>query len=150
VTVSESVPAVLRRGVVAGLVGTGVMTVAQTAYYKATDSEGSTTPAEVGKRVIRGVLEREVSEDQTGLLNNVMHWLYGTSWGVIYAMAARRPGRGIVFGLTVWGASLVQLPAMQLAPPVWETEPAAIAPDAGFHLAYGVAVAAALRAQRHS
>lgn len=53
---------------------------------------------------------------------------------------------GIVFGLVVWGASLVHLPAMKLAPPVWEMAPSSIAPDVGFHLLYGVAVAETHRA----
>jgi hypothetical protein len=121
------------------------MTVAQTAYAKATGGEASTTPAEVGKRIIRGVLRREVPDEQTGALNNAMHWLYGTSWGALYGLAARRPTTGIAFALTVWGASLVELPAMRLAPPVWKMPPSAIAPDLGFHLVYGVATAAAHR-----
>ena len=136
----------LTRGVLAGVAGTATMTAAQTAYYKAMDVEPSDTPAEVGKRVIRGVLQREVSEEQTGTLNNAMHWLYGTGWGVLYGLAARKPTAGIVFGGVVWGASLVELPAMQLSPPVWELPPSSIAPDLGFHLVYGVAVAAAHRA----
>lgn len=131
------------RGLVAGLAGTAAMTAAQTAYYKATGSEGSTIPAEVGKRIIRGVLQREVGDEHTEALNNAMHWLYGTSWGTLYGLASRRPGRGLAFALTVWGASLVELPAMGLAPPVWEMAPAAIAPDLGFHLLYGVTVAQA-------
>lgn len=56
-------------------------------------------------------------------------------------LAARRPTRGIAFSLVVWGASLVELPAMKLAPPVWEMEPGSIAADIGFHVVYGVAVA---------
>ncbi len=131
----------LRRGLLAGAAGTAVMTAAQTAYYKVIDSEPSSTPAEVGKRVIRGVLQREIGDEHTAALNNGMHWLYGTSWGALYGLAARRPSRGIVFALVVWGASLVELPAMQLAPPIWEMEPASIAPDLGFHLLYGLAVA---------
>lgn len=136
----------LRRGLIAGAVGTAVMTAGQMAYYKATGTEPSSTPAEVAKRVIRGVLHREVSNEQDELLTNGMHWLYGTQWGVLYGLAARRPTHGIVFGLVVWGASLVELPAMKLAPPVWEMEPASIAPDLGFHLLYGVAVAGTHRA----
>lgn len=134
------------RGVLAGVAGTAVMTAAQTAYYKATGAEGSTTPAEVGKRVIRGVLQREVSDDRTETLNTVMHWGYGSTWGTLYGIAARQPTLGLAFGTLVWGASLVELPAMQLSPPIWELAPSAIAPDLSFHLVYGVAVAAAHRA----
>ncbi len=53
---------------------------------------------------------------------------------------------GIGFALTVWGASQVELPAMKLAPPIWENpDPKALAPDLGFHLVYGVAVATAYK-----
>jgi hypothetical protein len=135
----------LTRGVLAGATGTAAMTAAQTAYYKATGAESSTTPAEVAKRIVRGVLQRDVSEDRTETLNTAMHWLYGTSWGALYGLAARRPTLGVVFGTVVWGASLVELPAMKLAPPVWEMPPSSIGPDLGFHLVYGTAVAAAHR-----
>jgi hypothetical protein len=139
----------LARGVAAGAAGTAAMTAAQTAYYKAVGAESSTTPAEVGKRVIRGVLQREVSDEQTDTLNNAMHWLYGTGWGALFGLAAagRRPGLGIGFALTVWGASQVELPAMKLAPPIWENlDPKVLGPDIGFHLVYGVAVATAYKA----
>ena len=142
---SDTTARALSRGVLAGAVGTGAMTAAQTAYYKATGAEGSTTPAEVAKRVIRGVLQREVSDDRTPMLNTAMHWLYGTGWGTLYGLAARRPTLGLAFGALVWGASLVQLPAMKLSPPLWEMPPSSIAPDLGFHLVYGAAVAAAHR-----
>jgi hypothetical protein len=143
-----SVPGSIARGLLAGAVGTGVMTAAQTAYYKATGSEPSSTPAEVGKRIAGGVLQREVPEGSEDKLNTGMHALYGTSWGGLLGLASagRRPGLGIVFGLTVWGASLAELPAMKLAPPPWEYDLKTIAPDVGFHLLYGVATATAYKA----
>ena len=146
---SNSLLGGLARGVVAGAVGTAAMTAAQTAYYKAVGAEPSTTPAEVGKRVIRGVLQRDVLEEQTNTLNNVMHWLYGTGWGALFGLAAagREPGLGIGFALTVWAASQVELPAMKLAPPIWENpDPKTLGPDLGFHVVYGVAVATAYKA----
>jgi hypothetical protein len=134
----------LRCGLIAGA-GTAAMTAAQTAYYKSTGSEPSTTPAEVAKRVIRGVLHRDVSDDVTGPLNNAMHWAYGTSWGILYSLASRRPTL-VAFAGVVWGASLIELPAMKLAPPVWKMPPESIAPDAAFHLLYGTAAALTHRA----
>lgn len=138
-------------GLAAGAAGTGVMTAAQTAYMKATGGESSGTPGEVGKRIIEGVFQREVPEDRMELLNNAMHWLYGTSWGAVYGLVAgnrfpRAVRSGLLFGTAVWGASLVHLPAMGLAPPVWEYSPSTIAPDLGFHLAYGLGVGVAYRA----
>lgn len=138
-------------GLAAGAAGTGAMTGAQTAYMNATGGESSSTPAEVGRRIIEGVFKRDVPEQQMDTLNNAMHWLYGTSWGAVYGLATggrrARPLRsGLLFGLAVWAASLVELPAMKLAPPIWDSEPSAMAPDAGFHLVYGVGVALAFRA----
>ena len=57
------------------------MTAAQTAYLKSTGGEQSSTPAEVGARIIEGVFQRKVPKGRMELLNNAMHWAYGTSWG---------------------------------------------------------------------
>jgi hypothetical protein len=53
------------------------------------------------------------------------HWLHGYELGRLHAIveASRRSRRARdapLFGAAVWGASLVHLPAMRLAPPVWE------------------------------
>lgn len=129
------------------------MTAYQTAVAKARGSEPSTTPAEVAKRIIRGVAQREVSEDRTAALNNAMHWTYGTGWGAVYGVAqgslhAPALRHGSLFGTLVWGTSLVQLPALGLAPPVWKYPPGELAFDVSYHLVYGVAVAAAFAALR--
>jgi len=139
------------RGLIAGAVGTGAMTAAQTAYYKASGSESSSTPAEVAKRIIRGVLQRDVPDEKTELLNNVMHWGYGTSWGAVYGLvqgtvAGSAFKHGALFGAGVWSASLVQLPAMKLAPPVWEYPPTELALEVGYHVVYGLGAAAAYTA----
>jgi hypothetical protein len=138
----------LARGLLAGAAGTAAMTAAQTAYLKARGEEPSTTPAEVGRRIVEGVLQRDVPEERMGALNNVMHWIYGTSWGVLFGLSRACRGSapladGARFAGVVWGASLVQLPAMGLAPPVWEYPPQQLASDVGFHLVYGVGVATA-------
>lgn len=129
------------------------MTMYQTAVAKLRGTEASTTPPEVGKRVIRGMFHRRFDEDQTGALNNVMHWSYGTGWGTVYALSdgiVTPPAvpRGLAFGTLVWGASLLELPAMKLAPPVWEYPRLELALDVSYHLVYGVAVAAAYEALR--
>jgi uncharacterized protein DUF1440 len=136
------------RGLAAGAVGTAAMTAAQSAYMKARGKEPSSTPAEVGRRIVEGVLQREVPEERLGLLNNAMHWLYGTSWGAVYGLlhASRRAGvvrDGAAFFALVWGASLVHLPAMHLAPPVWEYPREELASDVGFHVVYAIGVATA-------
>ncbi|MCW2952895.1 MAG: hypothetical protein JWQ48_2065 [Conexibacter sp.] len=141
------------KGLIAGAAGTAAMTAAQTAVMKARGQEGSTLPAEIGKRIIRGVFQRDVPEDKTALLNNAMHWAYGTSWGAVYGIVessvhAPPLKSGLALGAAVWAESLVALPATKLAPPVWQYPPLELALDAGYHLVYGVAAALAFAALR--
>jgi hypothetical protein len=75
------------RGLAAGVGGTVVMTGYQVAVARLRDSESSSAPAEVGRRIIEGVFQREVPEDRMDDLNNAMHALYGTSWGPVYGVA---------------------------------------------------------------
>jgi uncharacterized membrane protein YagU involved in acid resistance len=124
------------------------MTATQLAVIRARGRQPSRTPAEVARRIIRGVFRRDVPEEKTELLNNGMHWTYGTGWGIVYGILApslQGPAlrNGLLFGLIVWAASLVELPAMKIAPPVWETPPREVALDATYHLVYGVAAALA-------
>lgn len=141
------------RGLAAAAVGTAAMTSAQIALHKATGGEPSSAPQEVGGRIIKGVFGRRVPRRHRPALNQVMHGLYGTSWGLPFGLGAgARPepssaaASGVALGLTVWGASLIQLPALDLAPAPWRQSPAALVSDLGFHLVYGAATAAAYRA----
>jgi hypothetical protein len=144
-------PSLLRgagRGLVAGAAGTVAMTAAQTVYLKATGGEGSDTPAQAANTVLRKLTGREIPAARMGLVNSVMHWAYGTSWGLVLGLARERldaPAvpQGLAFGTLVWAWSLVELPALGLAPPPWEYSLSSIAPDLGFHLVYGMGAAGA-------
>jgi uncharacterized membrane protein len=140
--------------VAAGVASTAVGTAAMTAAQAAAGSN-SDAPGRVGRRLVEGVLGRRVRRRERGPLNHAMHWLYGTSWGV--ALGALTAGEdepplvvptGLALGLGVWAASLVELPLLGVAPPVWRQGPRQVAADVGFHLVYGFAAAAALRVLR--
>lgn len=127
------------------------MTAYQITVAKARDAESSTVPGQVARRVLKGVFLQDVSDDQLPKLTNVMHWLYGTGWGAVYGIVAgtSRPSvalGGPLFGSAVWGTSLVELPALQLAPPVWEYGAKEAGLDWSYHLVYGLGVAAAFAA----
>ncbi len=139
------------RGLLAGAAGTAAMTACQTAAMKAQGGQPSTVPGQVAQRVGEGVFRRKVPDDQLGTLTQVMHWSYGTSWGAVYGAAQSTlhlPAlhHGLLFGTLAWGTgSLIGLPAMQLAPPVWQRPPAGTAMEAGYHLVYGLGAALAYR-----
>jgi hypothetical protein len=159
------------RGLAAGIAGTGLMTVAQelaarrrAAREAAGQSGGepsgdaqpqdpweqASTPAKVARRISVGVFEHDVPARRIGVLTHAMHWGYGTGWGAVYGLIAGtfggRPLRGgLTFGAAVWGMSYLQLVPMGLYEPPWRYSTQEIAEELGYHLVYGVGVAAAER-----
>jgi hypothetical protein len=126
------------------------MTSAQYWVYGLIGGEASEAPADIGERIL-GKLGVKVKKEQRPALNTAMHALYGTSWGLPFGVAFGRggppgPAKGLVFGLNVWLASLVELPALGVAEPIWRQPPEAMVKDLGFHLVYGAATAAAYEA----
>jgi len=157
------------RGIVAGVVGTGFMTLAQTLPAKLQSSNGGSqdeqsrqqqgeqdpweqapAPAKVAKRISEGVFEHEVSPERIPLLTHATHWGYGMGWGAVYGImqgsAQAAPLRhGLLFGTAVWAMSYVQLVPMGFYELPWKYAPKDIAMEVGYHLAYGVGVASTLR-----
>jgi uncharacterized membrane protein len=148
-TSSRGLAAAAGCGLAAAVVGTAAMTSAQQWAYGLTGGEGSEAPREVGEKIL-GAFGIRVKKKQRPALNSAMHAIYGTSWGLPFGLAAARgtrsprPRDGLVLGLGVWAANLVELPALGVAPPPWKQSPASLAQDLGFHLVYGAATAAAL------
>jgi uncharacterized membrane protein len=137
-------------GLAAAAVGTAAMTSAQVWLYGITRGQESEAPAKVGEKIL-GALGVKVRKEQRPALGTTMHALYGTSWGLPFGVLFGRggptgPAKGLAFGLNVWLASLVELPALGVAPPPWKQPPAALAQDLAFHLVYGSATAAAYEA----
>lgn len=128
-------------GIVAGLVGTMVMTAAQMIEMQFSGREPSDTPYKAVKKTFG--LETQ-SDEAKDLISNVTHFAYGTTWGIPRGLLAafgadRLAGTTVHFG-AVWGTELSLLPAMEVMEPVTEWEPKAIAEDAMFHAIYALAV----------
>jgi uncharacterized membrane protein len=142
-------------GLLAGLAGTGAMTIAQGAGFALTGAEPSGTPAVVADRLKRRAGRGRLKRRQRPAANQAMHWVYGTSWGIPYGIVSavgdvppELSGPG--FGLLVWMAGLAQLPALGVSEPVWKRAPASLAGEALLHLVYGIGAGAAVRALRGS
>jgi hypothetical protein len=148
------------RGIVAGVAGTATMTAWQELSAKLQSSDGGSSedgsdpwdeapaPAKVGRLILQAV-GYDVPADKIGLLTNVMHWGYGTTWGAVYGAvmgnaADRRPLlRGLGFGAWVWLMSYVQLVPLGIYQLPWKYPPQELALDLSYHLAYGAGVGAA-------
>lgn len=127
-------------GIVAGLVGTAVMTAAQMLEMQISGRKSSDTPYQAVKKTFG--IEAKSDKDKE-LVSNVTHVAYGTSWGVPRGLMAAFGANGVAgtsahFG-AVWGTELGMLPAMDVMEPVTTWKPKAIAEDAMFHAVYAIA-----------
>jgi hypothetical protein len=142
----------LLRGLAAGVAGTAAMTALQLAVAKAQGKplatpvparwEEAPAPARVAKRGAEAVGRGGIfTREDVPFLTNAMHWLYGTSWGLLYG--AVRPPNGLVFGTGVWAASYAELVPLGIYEPPWRYPKKELALDWSYHAAYGVTLAAA-------
>ena len=131
------------RGLIAGMVGTAAITISQMIEMKITERESSDAPAKVGGKTL-GVQPRNPEGKQRFM--QVMHWGYGTSWGMFRGVLSLAGLKGpIATGMhfsAIWGTELVMIPNMTEAPPAKEWGAPALAKDALHHLVYAVAAGA--------
>jgi len=132
------------RGALAGAAGTAAMTLSSTLEAKLRDRGGSSAPSDAAGKVL-GVQPR--NPDGAARFSTAVHWGYGTGWGVARGVlgAAGLSGApaAAAHWATVWGSSLVMLPALDIAPPPWKTEPKELGIDAFHHAVYAIATNAA-------
>jgi hypothetical protein len=112
------------------------------------DYEGAPAPAQVGRRIVEGYLQRELPQSSARLMNNTVHALTGVQWGVVHGLIAGSGGRrgplgGVRTGITAWLSSYALLAPAGLYEPIWKYPPKVLADDASAHLVYGLATAAA-------
>ena len=142
---AEKVASSIGKGLVAGFAGTAAMTVSSTIEAKLRGRAPSTAPARATAKAL-GIASFEDSIAQARF-NDLSHWGYGTSWGVIRGLldAAGLPPRKATaaHGAAVWGSAQVTLPALDIAPPsiFWGTQEIAI--DAFHHTVYAIATGVA-------
>jgi len=128
-------------GAVAGVVGTAAMTVSSTLEARIRGREPSTAPARAAERVLG--IEKFGDDAAETRFSNLVHWGYGTGWGVARGvLGATGLGATVAAPLhfaAMWGGATVMLPSLQVAPPVtqWGREEVAI--DVFHHLVYATA-----------
>jgi uncharacterized membrane protein YagU involved in acid resistance len=111
-------------------------------------------PAQVAKKAAEAVGHgRDITKKHVPLVTNLMHWGYGTWWGVAYGLLARRLAPDAVSGAAtlggaLWGVQYAELVPLGIAKPPWEYPAQEVALDLSYHLVYGAAVAATYEALR--
>ncbi|AKD05337.1 hypothetical protein POKO110462_21855 [Pontibacter korlensis] len=150
------------KGILAGLVGTAAITAAQMIEMQLTKREQSQAPSKVAGQVL-GVTpsnkeeaaeqsgepapadksNEQVKEEHTKHFSQMMHWQYGTSWGVARGLLSIAgvtgwPATAAHFG-AVWSTALVMLPAANASEPINKWSPKQIALDVLEHGVYAIA-----------
>jgi hypothetical protein len=129
------------KGLIAGFAGTVAMTVSSTIEAKLRKRAPSSAPAKAAEKVLGiGRFQNDAAENRFGTL---VHWGYGTGWGVPLAVLR---GLGLppkvataAHYAALSGSEQVMLPTLDVAPPVtmWGADEIAI--DAWHHIVYAVA-----------
>lgn len=135
-----SVSTTLGKGILSGLAGTAAMTASTLIESKLSDRPPSTTPAEVVEKVV-GVEPKGEEEEQR--LSSLVHWAYGTGWGVprafMSAIGLKEPLATVTHFVAVWGSALVMLPSLRITPPATEWDKEDLLKDGFHHLVYAAA-----------
>jgi hypothetical protein len=108
------------------------------------DWEKASAPAQVGRRLVEGFLQRPLPASRARLTTNLVHWLYGLGWGALYGIAAgstrsRHPLLGPPFGAAVFTGDYVVLPLGKFYKPIWEYDAPTLWKDLSAHLVFGSA-----------
>jgi hypothetical protein len=130
--------AAIGKGLIAGLAGTLAMTVSQMIEMKITKRKPSDAPA----KAVKKALHIEPSEEYRMKFSNEVHYVYGTSWGVVRGLLS-------LVGLTgfaattahlaaIWGTAVTIEPKLDIAPPVTQWKPKDIAVDIFHHAVYAI------------
>src|SRR5262245_229429 len=133
------------KGLVAGVAGTAAMTISSSLEARLRGRAASSAPARATAKVL-GIKEFE-DNIAAARFNDLSHWGYGTSWGVVRGLLGLTglSGRAATaaHGAAIYGAAQVTLPALETAPPAvfWAKKEVAI--DAFHHAVYSVATGVA-------
>jgi hypothetical protein len=138
------IAAAFGKGLFAGVAGTAAMTASSTIEMKLRGRLPSSAPATAAAKVL-GVEPKGQKEEAR--FSNIVHWGYGTSWGtvrgLIGAVGLRGPRATAAHLAAVWGSEQVMLPALGVAPPLWEWGAKEVAIDGFHHLVYAGATSMA-------
>jgi hypothetical protein len=142
---ANTLASAIGRGLVAGFAGTAAMTVSSTVEAKLRGREPSSAPARATAKVL-GIKEFEDAR-ASARFNDISHWGYGTSWGVLRGLLAATgmtpKAATAAHGAAIYGAAQVTLPALDIAPPAVFWSKREIAIDAFHHAVYAAATGAA-------
>lgn len=164
---------VLGKGLIAGFAGTVAITISQMIEMQITQRSMSNAPVTVGGKALgveprgKAELEKEkaTAEDDEApdeveqkveaneeKFAQIMHFGYGTSWGVFRGLLDLAGLRGPLADLAlfggVWGTAQVMLPSVAGTPPITKWSAQQISTDVMHHVVYACATGLTYDAMR--
>lgn len=105
------------------------------------------TPGQVGKRVLEGLLHRKAPDEWARSTNNTVHWLTGLAWGAQFGVVAGSSAKprvwwGPLLGSAVWLTNYAVLPTVGLYKPIGEYDFTTLAKDLSAHIVFGTVTGA--------
>ncbi|MGH2447550.1 MAG: hypothetical protein ACRDFS_02970 [Chloroflexota bacterium] len=146
------------RGLAAAAVGTAAMDAGEYAAYRSRGGRSrplewefrgvnnwdqAAAPGKVGHRLLDCWTQEEIPSEWAGLVNNVVHWGFGISWGLAYGLIAGSISRhppvilGLPYGVGVWLFGYIVLPLGHFYKPIWDYDASTLGKDLLSHLVYG-------------
>jgi hypothetical protein len=110
--------AIVGNGVLAGFVGTAAVSMVQAVEMTVKGHAPGTTPADAAEKVL-GI--RALDDQRRVRLARMVHWGYGTAWGLFRSLLAAAGlyglGASLLHWVAVWGTATVLLPRVGVTPP---------------------------------
>lgn len=126
------------KGLIAGLAGTIAITISQMIEMRITKRKASNSPA----KAVKKALHIEATPGNNEDFSNEVHWVYGTSWGVMRGLLSIAGIRGFAATslhlASIWGTAATIQPKLDIAPPLSEWEPKDIVIDILHHTVYAI------------
>ena len=130
-------------GALAGLAGTAAMTISSTVEARLRGRPSSDTPVKAAG-VVLGV--QPTSKEAEQRFGTLVHWGYGTGWGVLRgvldAAGLRGPLAAAAHLGAVWAGEQIVLPATGASSPAWTWGGKEISVDLLHHGVYAAATSA--------
>ena len=137
-TVLGELGAAIGKGLIAGFAGTIAITISQMIEMRITKRKASNAPA----KAVEKTLHIEATPGNKEEFSNEVHWVYGTSWGVMRGLLSMAGLKGFAATslhlASIWGTAVNIQPKLDIAPPLSEWEPKDIAIDILHHAVYAI------------
>ncbi|MBD3317281.1 MAG: hypothetical protein GF344_15955 [Chitinivibrionales bacterium] len=135
----EELGCAIGKGLLSGLAGTAAITGAQRIEMRLTGRQPSSTPEKAGGAVL-GV---EPTNEAGKRFGTMVHWFYGTVWGIPLGLlrlsGLRKCMANAVHFLAIWLTGMILLPALKASSAPWKWGVKALAIDGLLHIVYAAA-----------